>query len=54
MYVDLTIGGIMEEELVNFLEEGEEIILNSIFSTKDKLIHIWKETRAFNEEIKEG
>ena len=49
MYVDLTIGGIMEEELVEFSEEGEELILNSIFSTKDKLIHMWKETREFKE-----
>jgi hypothetical protein len=36
----LTIGGITKDELVEFLKEGEEILLNSIFSTKDKLIEI--------------
>jgi hypothetical protein len=35
-------------------EHREEIILKSIFSTRDELIEIWKGLRAFNEENKVG
>jgi hypothetical protein len=36
----------MEEELVDYYEEGEEVLLKSIFSSIDKLLEIWKGSRA--------
>jgi hypothetical protein len=44
-------GSNMEEELVNYVKDEEEAFKKSIFMSRDKLVEIWKGSRAFCEDI---
>jgi hypothetical protein len=37
----------MEEDLVDYSKEGEKAFQRSIFKTRDKLVEVWKGSKAF-------
>ena len=41
----------MEEELVDYFEDGKEVILNSVFNSRVNVLDIWKGSRNYREEI---
>ena len=44
----------MEEELVDYFEDGKEVILNSVFSSRVNLLDIWKGSRHYSKDINKG
>jgi len=38
----------MEEELVDYLKEGKNVFLKSIFNTRDIALDSWKGSKAFS------
>jgi len=38
----------MEEKLVDYLKEGKNVFLKSIFNTRDRVLESWKGFKAFS------